>query len=213
MQKEFEKKFKAFLPYIIIIGLVYLIAPALLLVDSVFLSYVVMLAILPLTAGGCCAYYCIKNENDFYLCLVAPAFFVVTILLYGIYNSDSGVFKSLVYLVCYLLCGFLGLTIGDILTGYKRAPENDADKSEKKSRGSSRGAEERRPAARRTNRGVDPDTPIRRSRTAARPERVDVEGNAFVAEDPDKDESLDTATTSEDIDAILSEIHQRRGSE
>ena len=114
MEAKFEKKLKAFLPYIIIIGIVYLIVPALLFVGSDFVSYLVLIGILPLTAAGCCAYYSMKKENDFWLCLVAPIFFIPAMFLYPIFRS--GALIALIYLVSYLLCGYLGLTIGVLVS-------------------------------------------------------------------------------------------------
>lgn len=206
MEAKFEKKLKAFLPYIIIIGVVYLLVPALLFVGSDFVSYLVLIGLLPLTAAGCCAHYSMHKENDFWLALVAPIFFIPAMFLYPIFRSGPVI--ALIYLVAYLLCGYLGLTIGDILANNKgRSSKKPADRDEDAPRKPAR-----RPSQRNDRRGVDPDTPIRRSRSAnARPERVDVEStDSFFTEDPYADESLDTSTTSEDIDAILSEIHQRR---
>lgn len=213
MEQKFEKKLKAFLPYIIIIGIVYLIVPALLFIEkdhAGFLTYFVLIGILPLTAGGCCAHYAIKKENDFWLCLVAPIFFIPAMFLYPIFRS--GPLIALIYLVSYLLCGYLGLTIGEILSNKQGKKNPPAEKGEAR-KTQRKPAERRAPARRAEDRGVDPDVPIRRSRGAsARPERVDVDSpEAFFAEDPYEDETLDTATTSEDIDAILSEIQQRRG--
>lgn len=208
MDAKFEKKLKAFLPYIIIIGLVYLIVPALLFIGSPFITYLVLIGVLPLTAGGCCAHYAMKKENDFWLCLVAPIIFIPTMFIYPIFRS--GPLIALIYLVAYLLCGYLGLAIGEILSnkqGKNKAAADDEDDEPRKPA--------HRPAARRAEqRGVEPDAPIRRSRGAARPERVDLDStDDFFAEDPYEDETLDTATTSEDIDAILSEIQQRRGND
>ena len=209
MEKKFEQKLKAFLPYIIIIGLVYLLVPALLFVGSDAISYLVLIGVLPLTAGICCAHYAMHKENDFWLCLVAPIFFIPAMFLYPIFRS--GALIALIYLVSYLLCGYLGLTIGDILAGSKgrgkkrgkAAPEAAEDAPRKPAE---RRASERRPA-RRTD---DEDEPVRRvRRSAARPERVEVEkDDDLFTEDPYQDDSLNTATTSDDIDAILSEIHR-----
>lgn len=215
MDQKFEKKLKAFLPYIIIIGIVYLIVPALLFAEKEkagFITYFVLIGVLPLTAAGCCAHYAIKKENDFWLCLVAPIVFIPAMFLYPIFRS--GPLIALIYLVSYLLCGYLGLTVGDILSN-KQGKKNRSGDDASAPRKPARKAAERRSSGRGEDRSVDPDVPIRRSRgSSARPERVDVESpDAFFAEDPYDDETLDTATTAEDIDAILSEIHQRHGSE
>ena len=214
MEAKFEKKLKAFLPYIIIIGIVYLVVPALLFVGSDFISYLVLIGILPLTAAGCCAHYSMKKENDFWLCLVAPIFFIPAMFLYPIFRS--GPLIALIYLVAYLLSGYLGLTIGDILAGNKgRSKKESGNKDPQPApRKAARRPVERKSTG-RENRGVDPDEPIRRSRfSSARADRVDLDStDQFFTEDPYTDESLNTSTTSEDIDAILTEIHQRRGND
>ncbi len=204
MEEKFEKKLKAFLPYIIIIGVVYLLVPALLFVGSNFVSYLVLIGVLPLTAAGCCAHYAMKKENDFWLCLVAPIFFIPAMFLYPIFRS--GPLIALIYLVAYLLCGYLGLTIGEILSGNKGSAKRRA--SSEAPRRAARNAEEQAE-------DKDDDLPARRTRaTAARAERVDLDSpDVFTAEDPYEDETLDASTTSDDIDAILTEIHRNRGNE
>lgn len=208
MENKFEKKLKAFLPYIIIIGLVYLLVPALLFVGSDAISYLVLIGILPLTAGICCAHYSMHKENDFYLCLVAPIFFIPAMFLYPIFRS--GALIALIYLVSYLLCGYLGLTIGDILAGSKgRGRKRGASQ---KGEDAPKRPERRTTAARSARRTEDDEEPVRRvRRSTARPERVEVEKDEDVfTADPYQDDSLNTATTSDDIDAILSEIHRNR---
>ena len=211
MEAKFEKKLKAFLPYIIIIGIVYLVVPALLFVGSGFVSYLVLIGILPLTAGCCCAHYSIKKENDFWLCLVAPIIFIPAMFLYPIFSTNALI--ALIYLVSYLLCGYLGLTIGEIVKTSMGKDAKASDKAEPNKDAAPRRTERRASVRRSEDRGIEPGTPIRRSRTSkARAERVDLDStDGFFTEDPYSDDSLDTSTTSEDIDAILSEIHQRRG--
>lgn len=181
MDDKFEKKLKAFLPYIIVIGVVFLFVPALMLVRSQAINYIILIGLLPLTALGCCAHYSIKKENDLLISLVAPLFFLIAALLYGMFRDS--VVNTIIYLVAYFLCGYLGLMVGDIVTNR------------------SGGKQKSKPSP-------DPSRP--------RPKRVAVEKEHprhFKTEDPYQDESLDTSTTSEDIDAILSEIHTRRSGE
>ena len=208
MDAKFEKKLKAFLPYIIIIGVVYLVVPALLFTGVDFVSYLVLIGILPLTTGLCCAHYAMTKENDFLLCLVAPIFFIPAMFLYPIFRSGPVI--AIIYLVAYLLCGYLGLTIGDILSGksQKKKKSAAARNAASKEAPAERKPAERRPARRQAARPAE--TP--RQAAPARPERVDVDATEnFVTEDPYTDDSLNTATTNDDIDAILQEIHQRRG--
>ena len=189
MEDKLEKKLKAFLPYIIVIGVVYLIVPALLFINSDAVAYIILIGILPLTALLCCAHYSMNKENDFLLSLVAPIFFLPAMFLYPI--ARESLLKAIIYLIAYFLCGYLGLTVGDILA--------NRTKSEKKT------DDDERPARRAAERTAAP---------AARATRVDVQADEtphFTSSDPYDDRSLDTATTSDDIEAILNEIHQRRG--
>ena len=200
MEDKFEKKIKSFLPYIIIIGVVYLFIPALMLIRVPAINYIILIGVLPLTALGCCGYYAMKKGSDFLLCLVAPIFFLITALLYGMFRDS--VLNTLIYLAAYLMCGFLGLLVGDLISN--RTKENPK-------------ASGRRPSvpakAASGKRSSVPPKPVRRN-PSPRPKRVavdrDEEGKRFRTEDPYDDLSLDTSTTTEDIEAILSEIHSRR---
>ena len=231
MRDNNENKTKAFLPYLIIIGAVYLIAPALLFVHSSFVTYIVLIGILPLTALLCCAHYSLKKKSDFALCLIAPLFFGVAMLFYMLFGMEKmDLLRAFIYLIAYLLCGYLGLTIGDILSNKQSASARDAraarPRSEFRAEAASPAERTVRPVSRpapapraaRVNveaasEPVAPRTPA----AAPRPRRVDVEAaeapRRFEAVDPYEDRSLDQSTTSDDIDAILREIHQRRGSE
>jgi len=196
MEDKLEKKLKAFLPYIIVIGVVYLIVPALLFINSDAVAYIILIGVLPLTALLCCAHYSMNKENDFLLSLVAPIFFLPAMFLYPI--ARESLLKAIIYLIAYFLCGYLGLTVGDILA--------NRNKAEKKSDDSDRPA---RPARRIVERAAE-----RRSAPAARATKVDLQAEEtphFTSSDPYGDRSLDTSTTSDDIEAILNEIHQRRG--
>ena len=204
------------LPYIIVIGLVYLIMPALLLFKSTALSYLVLIGLLPLTALLCCAHYAMRLKNEFLMCLIAPILFFPAMFLYGIVLSDP--LRAIIYLIAYFLCGYLGLTIGEILASRKSAEPKNTRPASRPSRPAERRPEV--PAVRRTTpeRVTVPAEQERRvsvPRPAARPrpDRVAVEA----AEAPQRrvsdlydDHSLDTSTTEDDIDAILRELHQRR---
>ena len=212
-----EKKLRAYLPYLVIIGIVFLIVPALLLIGSSGLSYVVLIGLLPLTAMICCAHYSIKRHSDFVMCLFAPIFFLPAMFLYGLASAD--LLSAVIYLIAYFLCGYLGLTVGDILANRK----GDA-----KSRPAERRPADRRPAERRvevpTVRRTTPSrvsVPAEDRESSAAP-RPTAQSGSRRAESPAQrpvrepahdlfdDHSLDTSTTGDDIDAILREIHQRR---
>lgn len=212
-----EKKLRAYLPYLLIIGAVYLIAPALLLVGSSGLSYLVLIGLLPLTALLCCAHFSIKKRSDFIVCLFAPLFYLPAMFIYGIAAAD--LLSAVIYLIAYFLCGYLGLTIGDIIAN--RRGGTDARPADRRS--ADRRPEQRRvevPTVRRTTPArVAVPAEDRVSSAAPRPaaqpapRRADIPAERPVrqpAHDPYEDHSLDTSTTEDDIDAILREIHQRR---
>ena len=117
MDDKFEKKLKEFLPYIIIIGVVYLFAPAILVStkSTGLLNQIIYIGLFPLTALLCNVYYSYKKANDFFLSLVAPIIYIPSMLLYG--NIRDSVLNSLIYLVSYFICGYIGLALGEILKG------------------------------------------------------------------------------------------------
>lgn len=196
MEDKLEKKLRAFLPYLIIIGVVYLFLPVLLVLfdrGNTHLAWhnLMFIGVFSLTALGCCFFYSYRRENDFLLALVAPIIFIPSAFLYGLFRDS--VVNTLIYLVAYFICGYLGLLLGEILS---------PNKKDRKARPSEQ----------------EEDRPVRRSSShrsfSARPRRVAVEKDEpahFHTEDPYEDRSLDTSTTSDDIDAILNEIHSRRG--
>ena len=192
-----KKKLKEFLPYLIIIGIAYLIVPALLFINSDAVSYIILIGVLPLTAVLCCARFSVKKRNDFLLSLAAPVFFLPAMFVYPI--ARQSLIKALIYLVAYFLCGYLGLTIGDILANRVKDSKGGRD------RAASRRAE------REAEMDEEPVTPENRPASTPVARRVDVK--VTPPADPYYDSSLDTSTTEDDIDAILREIHQRRSGE
>jgi hypothetical protein len=219
MDDKFEKKLKSFLPYIIIIGVVYLLVPALLFINSDAIAYLILIGVLPLTALLCCAHYSMTKENDFLLSFVAPIFFLPAMFLYPI--ARASLLKALIYLVAYFLCGYLGLTVGDILanrskSGDRRSSDRrPAERRPAQRRPAERRPAERRPAERRTVERFDDEEPVERRPAPQRVRRSamqeDRDAQRFEAIDPYDVSELDTSTTDDDIDAILNEIHQRHG--
>ena len=105
---------KELVPYIIICGILFLFLPLFMGKDAGFATYFIELGLFPLTALVCGAVYKIKmKKNSFYLCLIAPLFFALTALLYGMWSNSW--YTVLIYIAAYFLCGYLGLIIGDIL--------------------------------------------------------------------------------------------------
>lgn len=200
MEDIFEKKIKSFLPYIIIIGVVYLFAPAILVFvgNKELLNQVFYIGLFPLTALACNFYYGYKKEMDFWLSLVAPVFFIPSMFIYG--NFAYSPLNSIIFLVCYFICSYLGLTLGDMLKG------RNGDNTEKNERSD----KTRTRVPRRVN------TTPREDKSAAELmiEEHDIELP------PSFDEEVESGTydevettfdsTADDIDAILAELRDRR---
>ena len=109
--------------------------------------------------------------------------------------SDGGVQEGISQEAARI-AGYLGLTLGDMLSPRKKARKNGDLQIEEEAPSRSGG---RRP---------------RITASSKRPKRVAVEkeeDQTFMEQDPLSDISLDTATTDDDIDAILDEIHSRKG--
>lgn len=183
MNDNIEKKLKELLPYIIITGLLFLLLPLFMSNKEGAATYIIQLGAFPLTAAGCSFHYALtKKAHSLPLCFIAPAFYALTALLYGMWRESW--YTVLIYIFAYFLCGYLGQMLCDLLT-------------RKKKNGSA-------------------EKPSHPRKAFHRPRKVNVEKNEepvqaeFKAEDPAADDSLDTATTGDDIDAILEAIHNRR---
>ncbi len=129
MNDKLELKLKEFLPYIIIIGVVYLFLPAVLVFVKSYsvLNQIVYIGAFPLTAFICNMHYGYKKTNDMLLSFVAPIIYIPSMLLYG--NLRDSVLNSIILLVCYFICGYIGLTVGEMLKGGK---SDDKESSERK---------------------------------------------------------------------------------
>ncbi len=202
MEDIFEKKIKSFLPYIIIIGALYLFGPAILMLtgNNVTLNQIFYIGLFPLTALLCCMHYSYKKEMDFFLSLVAPIFFIPSMFIYGLFMTQP--LNSVIFLVCYFICSYLGLTIGDMIKG-KNGKEDNADKKKKR-------------VPHRVN------TAVHNERTSAdlMIEEHDIElppsfEQEVEIESFDSVPTADTVettydSTADDIDAILAELRNRR---
>lgn len=181
MEDKIEIKLKELLPYIIIEGALFLLLPLLMGTKTNAVTYVIQLGAFPLISLGCGFHYTFrKHKKDIILCFIAPVFYAISALLYGMWRASW--ITVLIYIAAYFICGFLGMALCDIIK-----PRSKSDTVE---------------------------APKRKSK---RPERVDVKKYDeprpadFKAQDPDSDVSLDTSTTDDDIEAILSAIHNRKG--
>ena len=178
-----KKRFFDLLPYIIIEGVIFLLLPLFMGAKAGALTYIIELGAFPLTAIGCAVHFALfKKKRDILICVIAPVFYAISALIYGMWRDSW--FTVLIYLIAYLVCGYLGLMLSDLLR-----PKNKKEQPEE-------------------------SKPIRRA-AVKRPQRVNVEkheepAETFKPEDPAQDNSLDTSTTDDDIEAILAAIHSRR---
>lgn len=114
MNDKLEKTLKELLPYIIIIGIIYLLLPLFMGNTASAATYIIQIGIFPLTAFGCgVVYRAQKHKNNIYLCLIAPIFYALSALLYRMWMTSW--YTVLIYIVAYFLCGYLGLLLGDVL--------------------------------------------------------------------------------------------------
>lgn len=181
MNDKLEKTLKELIPYIIIIGIIFLLLPLLMGKTASAMTYIIQIGIFPLTAFGCGVFYKTqKKQNNLFLCLIAPIFYAVSALLYGMWRTSW--YTVLIYIVAYFLCGYLGQLLGDLLPFGKK----DSAKKE----------------------GTPRRRSLRARRVNVKEEEKPSE--AFQTEDPNEDTQFDTSTTQDDIEAILNDIHNRK---
>ncbi len=205
MDDIFEKKIKEFLPYIIIIGVLYLFFPAILVFTKsagVF-NQIVYMGLFPLAALGSCFHYSYKKKSDFFLSLVAPIFFIPSMLLYG--NIRDSALNSIIFLVSYFICGYLGLTLGEMLSGKLPEKEEKAEKSHKSVSGHMR---------KRVPKRVKPSAHKHDSGAGFGLDEIEMP-QKFEDELAMNDLSTETSpevfdSTADDIDSILEQIHNRQ---
>lgn len=200
MEDIFEKKIKSFLPYIIIIGVTYLFGPSILMLsgNKLFLNQLFYIGLFPLVALVCCLIYSYKKETDFYITLVAPIFFVPSMFIYGLFMAQP--LNSIIFLVCYSICSYLGLVIGDMLKG-RKSDENSVDEKKKR-------------VPRRVNTSA---TTVDKTQAELMIEEHDIKIPMTFDEEVESEsfetvESVETTydSTADDIDAILAELRNRR---
>lgn len=197
MEDGFEKKAKVYLPYVIIIAVVYLFLPSILVFTGLdqkqtALTEIIYIGIFPLTALLCNTVFCMKYKNEFFMSLVAPIMYIPSAFLYG--NFRANVLTTLIYLASYFVCGYLGLIIGDLLKGRTKEEGEDKNKKSSKSRGNS---------YRRQNK-----TASHVSRRAREEQNIRTENK--ISEKEEQYDFNESTSTEDDIDAILKEIHERQ---
>lgn len=197
MNDAFENKLKEFLPYIIIIGIVYLVMPAIMVftnTSGVF-NQIVYMGVFPLTAFVCALHYGYKKTNDFFLSLVAPVIYIPSMLLYG--NLRDSVINSIIFLVSYFICGYLGLTVGEMIQSKGKAnDDNDAEADTRK----------------RVPSRVKTVAHEHKTESDYLPDEIELpqKFNEFETYDTTSNEPASTDATEDDIDAILAELHNRQ---
>ena len=188
---KLEKKLKEFLPYIIIIGIIYLFVPAILVLSnsSEVLNQVIYIGLFPLTALLCSFHYGYKKKNDFLLSLVAPILYIPSMFLYG--NFRDSALNSIIYLVSYFICGYIGLSLADMI----KTPKD------KKNAGRRRRTV---PTVVNTSK-AEVETDNFSVEEIELPFKFEEENNSFEVETESSDRY-----TEDDINAILAELHSRK---
>lgn len=196
MDDKFEKKLKEFLPYIIIIGVVYLFLPAILVFTKSqgVLNQIVYIGVFPLTAFLCSLHYGYKKTNDLLLSLVAPVIYIPSMLLYG--NLRDSVLNSIIFLVSYFICGYIGLTVGEMIKSSK----------DKKNGNTTR----RRavPTVVNTVNAYDEEDELSFDNIEL-PQKFDEEVESVQYEENESMFEPADSYTEDDVDAILAELHNR----
>lgn len=191
MDDKFEKKLKEFLPYIIIIGVVYLFFPAILVFtkSTGILNPIIYFGVFPVTAFLCNLYYGYKKKNDLLLSLVAPVIYIPSMLLYG--NLRDSVLNCVILLVSYFICGYIGLSIGEMM------------------RGSSKNNEEKRPSRKRVPTVVNTAS-AKETEDSFVIDEIEMPQSFEEVETQQSYDDYQPDYTEDDIDAILRELHDRR---
>lgn len=121
---------RKYMPYGIVILLVYLLLPMLLTGGLADLFPIVYYVIFPATAIVSSVVYCAKNGLDFFFSLIAPVIFIPSMLIYNGGFFGKAVLTNIILLVSYLIASIFGLFLGDIVFGDKRRKQEKQDKAE-----------------------------------------------------------------------------------
>lgn len=189
MEDKLEKKLKTLLPYIIIIGVAFLLLPILfhILGNKVFINNIILMIVFPIITIGCNYHYTYKNSTDYIMMAIAPVLFIPSMFLYGIYSASP--VNAIIFLVAYFICGYIGSIAGEIAKG-KKTKNNESEEVSHK---------------RRT-------VPQVVSPKAQKEDEID--DIQLPVEFEDSFEEVDTESANVDdeysLDAILAELHNRR---
>ena len=202
MDDIFEKKIKEFLPYIIIIAALYLVMPAIMVLtnSSAVFNQIIYIGVFPLTAFACNFHYVYKKQTDLFLTFVAPVIYIPSMLLYG--NLRDSVLNSIIFLVSYFICGYLGQTVADMVG--TKSDDKDSDKKDGKGNAKS----DKHYTRKRVPKRVRPSA-HEHMVSDRLPEDIEMPQSFEELSVDDTEPSISFESTSDDIDAILNEIHNR----
>ncbi len=185
---------KKYLPYGVVILLVYMLVPLIFISKSMQgFSTVAYYFVFPATAIVCAAMYCSKYGMDFLFTLIAPVVFIPSML---IYNGGFHL-TNIILLVAYLISGIFGLFVGDIAFGDKRKKAEAEAEAE---------AEERLLAAKRRNEEFVSEKAAEAENAPAEPTVPSYDLDDDDDFDYSKYASTDKVTDESEIDDILNEF-------
>ena len=186
---------KKYLPYGVVILLIYMLVPIIFISKSLQgFSTVAYYFIFPATAIVCAAMYCSKYGMDFLFTLIAPVVFIPSML---IYNGGFHL-TNIILLVAYLISGIFGLFVEkkiEVVYSLRKKAEAEAEAE----------AEERLLAAKRRNEEFVNE----KAAEAEAPKAVEA---TYDLNDDDDDfdyskyASTDKVTDESEIDDILNEF-------
>lgn len=191
------KMIKRYVPYAIIILLVYMLFPLFFVFTGAeYQAYTPIIydVIFPVVAIGCSVVYAKKYGIDFFFSLVAPIIYIPSMI---IYNGISA--NNIIFVAIYLVSSIFGLFLGDMFFGQKKNTEAPLDVD--------LDIEESEPVVKRK-------APERqRSKASAESQKSTasqkVQNDDFF-ENYSPDNLSDAKSNAEDeIDKILKEIHNR----
>lgn len=132
MEDKLEKKLKALLPYIIIIGAAFLLLPILFHVfgNKVFFNNIILMIVFPIITIGCNYHYTYKNNTDYIMMATAPVLFIPSMFLYGIFSASP--VNAIIFMVAYFICGYIGGIAGEIAKGKTKQTDDSKEVSHKR---------------------------------------------------------------------------------
>ena len=126
-----DSTIKKYLPYAVVIFLLFLIVPLFFRIKTMDAFYpVAIYCIFPLVTVVSSAIFCSKHGLDFLFALISPVAFIPSMLIYYGGFESNAILANLLLLACYLASGIFGLFIGDLAFGDKRRMKEAEEKAE-----------------------------------------------------------------------------------